>query len=105
MRIPALFFLVQYFGFLADLLKNSEMLPQKNSRKGELIADFGRRCRSEHVRRPLNESAQVEAVLHVTKRRAHQRLLENFPNAGEDFFNTNRPGADILSDPVDIGDT
>ena len=32
----------------------------------------------DYVGRPVNESAQVEAVPHVPRRRAHQRLLENW---------------------------
>src|SRR6476619_1565822 len=46
---------------------------------------------SEYVGRPLNESAQVEAVPHVPKCEAHQRLLENWSRCQSGLFQHNLP--------------
>jgi hypothetical protein len=69
------------------VLKKSKISPRENSRKSELIAEFGWRCLLRHPRRPLVEFAPVEAVPHVQNRQAHQQFLENWSDAGQDFFN------------------
>src|SRR6516162_5463858 len=60
---------------------------------------------SQYVGRLLNESAQVEAVPHVPKRQAHQRLLENWSHLRRGLFQRNRPDADTYlqqGDPYSI---
>jgi hypothetical protein len=46
---------------------------------------------SEHVRRPLNESAHVEALPHVPNGKRTSGSSKIGPNAGEYFFNTIGP--------------
>jgi hypothetical protein len=76
------------------LLKKSKISPRQNSRKSELIAEFGWRCLLKHLRRPLVEFAPVEAVPHVPKRQAHQRFLENWSRRRIGLFQQNRRKAD-----------
>jgi hypothetical protein len=81
--------------FAPILLKKSKISPRQNSRKSELIAEFGWRCLLKHLRRPLVEFAPVEAVPHVPKRQAHQRFLENWSRHRIGLFQQNPPEAVI----------
>ena len=78
------------------VLKKSKISPRQNSRKSELIAEFGWRCHLKHLRRPLVEFAPIEAVVpHVPKRQAHQRFLENWSRRWIGLFQQNRSSTDL----------
>src|SRR4029077_2237728 len=88
--------------FAPILLKKSKISPRQNSRKSELIAEFGWRCLLKHLRRRLVEFAPVEAVPHVPKRQAHQRFLENWSRRRIGLFQQNLPEAVIRAWPSSI---
>src|ERR1700747_417731 len=76
------------------LLKKSKISPRQNSRKSQLIAEFGWRCLLKHLRRTLVEFAPVEAVAHVTLSHRLQRFLENWSRRRIGLFQQNRRKAD-----------
>jgi len=84
------------------LLKKSKMPPQQNSRKSKLIPNSIGDALLKHLRRPLVEFTQVEAVPHVLKRQTHQRFLENWSRRWMGLFQQNRSKADIKPGIFDV---
>jgi len=77
---------------------------QQNLGESELISDTSDDyALSKQARRPLKESAPVEAVPHVLKRKAHQRFLKNWSQRRRGIFNTigpNRTWRDVRQESV-----